>query len=133
MFNSTDHNDRSGKILTMKQLTPISSFIPHSHHQLFDGQGEVKVWDLLRHQQAGNFKSALWCELEAKGSVGEHFQKEFSEIIIGIQGQGYAQLGYENYSIAPGICIYLPQGQILKIVNDQSQPLTYLIIKATAE
>lgn len=116
--------------MSTQQLRPISSFIPRSHQQLFHGQGEVKVWNLLRNQQAGHLKAALWCELEAKGSVGEHFQEEFSEVIIGIQGEGYAQLGHENYKIAAGICIYLPQGQTIKIINDQNQPLTYLIIKA---
>ena len=117
--------------MSLNQLRPISSFIPHTHHQLFNGEGEVKVWNLLRRQQAGHFKAALWCELESNGSVGEHYQKDFSELIIGIQGQGYAHLGHENYVVCSGSCIYLPKGKTLNIVNEQDQPLTYLIIKAT--
>jgi mannose-6-phosphate isomerase-like protein (cupin superfamily) len=116
--------------MSKDNIQPISSFLPRSQHDLFSGKGEVKIWNLLRRPDQEPFKAILWCELEGNGSVGTHYQKEYPEIIVCLQGHGSAVIGHETFALAPGICVHLAQGQTLALKNEANHPLTYLIIKA---
>ena len=116
--------------MSKDNIQPISSFLPRSQQELFDGKGEVKIWNLLRQPDQEPFKAVLWCELEGNGSVGTHYQKEYPEMIVCLQGSGSAVIGHEIFALAPGICVYLAQGQTLALKNEANLPLTYLIIKA---
>ena len=97
---------------------------------LFDGRGEVKVWNLLAGE-AGPFTAVLSCELAPAGSVGRHVQQDFAEIVIGLEGDGRASVNGQAHALCPGDIVYLPLGAVLAIDNVSSQaPLRYLIVKA---
>ena len=77
------------------------------------------------------FSAVLWCSLEANGDVGRHRQQDDPEIVIGISGEGVAQVGNREHALVCGTMVYLPLGQVLSIRNIHStKPLVYLIIKA---
>lgn len=103
---------------------------PDSRADLFGGQGTVKVWNLMR-TRSEPFTAALWCELDAGGSVGRHRQEHFPEIVIGVEGRGEATVDDTTHPLSQGDMVHLPKGSVLSLRNlDQSAPLRYLIIKA---
>ncbi|NVB37382.1 cupin domain-containing protein [Pseudenhygromyxa sp. WMMC2535] len=103
---------------------------PDLRSELFGGQGTVKVWNLMR-QAAPPFTAVLACELEPGGRVGRHRQEHYPEIVIGISGLGEAIVGKQQHGLRPGDMVYLPQGEILELINHRDdEPLQYLIIKA---
>lgn len=106
---------------------------PWTKHALFGGQGEVKVWDLLGISSAPPFKAALWCELEAGGTVGRHRQQDYPEIVICLSGFGTATVDQSTYQLKPGVCIFLPLGSLLSLSATPEQSINYLIIKAQGE
>jgi quercetin dioxygenase-like cupin family protein len=99
---------------------------------LFGGQGDVHVRDLLEGKHAGPFAAALACELGPKGMVGPHRQGEHAEIVICLDGQGTATIDQTTHDLRPGTTLYLPLGAILSLKNtSDDKALSYLIIKAT--
>ena len=98
---------------------------------LFGGQGQVLVWDLLKGESAGQIKSVLGCTLEAGGSVGSHRQADTDEVMIIHSGQGTASVGETEYTLQAGTVIHLPLGQYLKLENSSGdEELHYYIIKS---
>ena len=115
------------------QLRPAPHFpAPHLRADLFGGQGSVQLWSLIHPERAEPFKAALWCELEPGGSVGAHRQEHYPELILCLSGEGSARIGPRWFSFLPGVCLYLPLGEILALRAGDSSPLVYLIIKAAA-
>ena len=105
---------------------------PDLRIDLFGGRGEVRVWSLLR-RAAEPFTAILSCELVPGGSVGEHCQEEFAEIVIGVDGEGEATVDGAAHRLHAGDVVYLPLGSVLSIVNRLDEaPLRYLIVKARA-
>ncbi|MFK8000850.1 MAG: cupin domain-containing protein [Polyangiales bacterium] len=104
---------------------------PHEQEALFGGTGTVALWDLLGRVSAPPFSAALSCELEAGGSVGKHVQQRDPEIIIGLGGDGEAEVDDALHPLVAGSLVYLAHGQTLSIHNrSKDEPLRYLIIKA---
>ena len=103
---------------------------PWARRDLFNGRGEVRVWDLLARRAAPPFEAALWCELEAGGSVGAHRQQEHPELVVCVAGGGAAWVGDQRHPLAPGACVFLPFGALLRLEAAREEPLSYLIIKA---
>lgn len=98
---------------------------------LFGGQGSVQVWDLLRGAALPPFMAVLGCELEPGGSVGRHQQQQFPEVVIGLAGEGEAEVDGQPRRLGPGDVVHLPHGAVLAIRNRSSaEPLRYLIVKA---
>jgi quercetin dioxygenase-like cupin family protein len=98
---------------------------------LFGGAGAVRVWDLLEGGEAPPFTAVLGCELDPGGSVGRHRQQEFPEIVVGLGGEGEAEVDGEWYQLGLGDVVHLPLGSTLAIRNRSStEPLRYLIVKA---
>ena len=110
-------------------IQPHSLFKATVKTDLFGGQGKVQVWDLLSQRDAGPFKASLWCELEAGGRVGSHIQEHYDELILCLSGAGMAKVGDECFALAPGIQVFLKQGDKLEISAESAQALIYLIIK----
>ncbi|MEM6291279.1 MAG: cupin domain-containing protein [Myxococcota bacterium] len=103
---------------------------PDVRADLFGGTGTVKVWNMMTGR-AAPFTAALWCELEAGGSVGRHRQEHFPEIVIGVEGHGEATIGDAAHPLNAGDMVHLPLGSILSLRNlSADAPLRYLIIKA---
>ena len=72
-------------------------------------------------------------ELEPGGSVGTHVQTHFPEIVIVTGGKGVITAANVRHEVAESSVIPLPLGATLAIENaSQTEPLTYLIIKARA-
>ncbi len=116
----------------MSALTPTAYAAgPWTRRDLFRGQGEVKVWDLIGQREAGAFKAALWCELEAGGRVGGHVQEVCPELVVCLGGRGEAWVGEVCHSLAPGGCVYLPLGATLRLCASGEGPLFYLILKVS--
>jgi quercetin dioxygenase-like cupin family protein len=91
----------------------------------------VKVWDLLGGSLAVPFSAVLSCELDALGSVGAHQQQRDPEIVIGLGGDGRAEVSGQPFPLGPGDVVHVPFGQTLAIQNlSGSEPLRYLIVKA---
>ena len=109
-----------------------SALGPWARRDLFNGRGEVSVWDLLARRAAPPFEAALWCELEAGGRVGAHRQQEHPELIICVGGRGAAWVGEQPHPLTPGACVFLPLGALLRLEAAREEPLSYLIIKARA-
>ena len=106
---------------------------PFAQSDLFGGKGTVLVWDLLGQTRIAPFEAVLACELEAGGSVGEHVQQAFPEIVICTEGVGEAHVDGQPFEPRPGRVVPLPHGQTLRLTNlSASEPLRYLIIKAAA-
>lgn len=104
---------------------------PHEQEALFGGTGTVAVWDLLGRLSAPPFSAVLSCELEAGGEVGKHVQQRDPEILIGLSGDGEAEVDEVVQPLVPGSVIYLGHGQTLSIRNRSDvEPLRYFIIKA---
>ena len=98
---------------------------------LFGGEKTVHVWNLLGRAAAPPFSAVLSCELDPGGLVGAHVQQQDPEIVIGLEGNGEAQVNQASYALGPGDVVYLPLGATLAIVNHSDEaPLRYLIIKA---
>lgn len=110
-----------------------SSKAPHLiHTDLFGGRGQVLVWSLLAGP-AEPFTAVLRCELEPGGSVGNHMQQEFPEIVVGTGGEGSAFVDGTELPLRDGDVVSLPRGSVLSILNrSQTEPLRYLIVKARA-
>jgi quercetin dioxygenase-like cupin family protein len=104
----------------------------YRQHNLFDGTGEVRVWDLLQQSQLAPFAAVLYCELEAFGRVGPHRQQEHPELVLCLEGNGKATVGAAVHEMAPGSVAALPFGEILAIENQGAEALRYLIIKAVS-
>jgi len=101
---------------------------------LFGGQGEVKLWNLLGAERASPFTAALWCELEPGGSVGVHQQQTDVELVICISGDGQAAVDGQMRPLGQGSLLYLPLGATLALENRSSRdPLRYLIIKGKTD
>lgn len=103
----------------------------HRQDSLFGGRGAVYVWDLLRQKQAPPFSAVLYCELEVGGEVGKHRQQRDPEIVIGVAGSGVAIVDDVECALEPGAVVHLALGATLSIRNKGSEPLEYLIVKAT--
>ena len=100
------------------------------HENLFGGRGQVRVWDLLTGP-AEPFTAVLSCELAAGGAVGTHVQEEFSEIVIGLGGDGNAIIDGGSHPLRAGSVVFLPLGSTLSLRNrSDTEPLSYLIVKA---
>lgn len=107
---------------------------PARREALFGGRGAVFVWDLLGAPQAGPFTAVLYCELEPGGSVGRHAQQHYPELVIGLDGEGTAQVDGRSLPLRPGDVVHLPLGAVLAIENRSTElPLCYLIVKASGE
>ena len=106
---------------------------PHLIHvDLFGGRGQVFVWSLLAGP-AEPFTAVLSCELEPSGTVGNHVQQEFPEIVIGLAGDGTAVVDGTELPLRDGDVVSLPRDSVLSIVNRSvTEPLRYMIIKARA-
>lgn len=88
------------------------------------------MWDLLAGLEAPPFSAVLSCELAPKGIVGKHVQQRDPEILVGLGGEGVAEVNDEARTLSPGSVVYLAHGQTLSIHNlSASEPLRYLIIK----
>jgi quercetin dioxygenase-like cupin family protein len=108
----------------------IAKGVPGIRTDLFGGRGEVRVWSLLT-AEAGPFTAILSCELARAGTVGQHVQQEFPEVVIGVEGNGRATIDGQPHALGAGDAIYLPLGAVLSIENRSSDaPLRYLIVKA---
>ena len=106
---------------------------PDPRRDLFGGRGVVQVWDLLADytKMPAPFAAVLSCELEPGGSVGRHLQEHFPELVIGLAGDGEANVDGRELSLAPGDVVYLPLGSVLALRNrSETEPLAYLIVKA---
>ena len=105
--------------------------LPHAvRHELFGGQGAVRVWALTA-TPALPFTAVLACELEPAGSVGAHVQEQYPELVIGISGSGTVKVNDVPVAFGAGHVVELAQGHTLAISNGSNlEPLRYLIIKA---
>ena len=104
---------------------------PFLHEDLFGGQGEVRVWDLLGRRALPPFEAVLSCELEAGGSVGAHRQATADELVVILAGEGTATVDGIEQRLEPGSVVTLALGALLALSNTSDQaPLSYLIIKA---
>lgn len=99
--------------------------------ELFGGRGEVRVWSLLQ-AAADPFTAILSCELSAGGSVGNHVQQQYSEVVLGLEGNGQASVDGRACPLGAGDVVPVPLGAVLAIENQGETPLRYLIIKARA-
>ncbi|MEQ1501060.1 MAG: cupin domain-containing protein [Myxococcota bacterium] len=100
---------------------------------LFGGVGAVTVTDLLAGADAPPFAAALGCALDPGGAVGRHRQQEHPELVIGVDGDGEAEVDGVVRPLGPGDLVFLPLGSVLAIRNrSATAPLRYLIVKATA-
>jgi quercetin dioxygenase-like cupin family protein len=107
----------------------IEKGAPGVRADLFGGHGEVRIWSLL-DAAAGQFTAILSCELSPGGSVGQHVQQEFPEVVIGVEGEGEASVDGRVQALRSGDTVYLPLGSVLAIANrSQDAPLRYLIVK----
>ncbi|MEZ4238910.1 MAG: cupin domain-containing protein [Myxococcota bacterium] len=101
------------------------------HRGLFGGQGLVTVRDLLRGRPAPPFPAVLGCTLSPGGSVGRHRQEQFPEIVVGLAGDGEAEVDGVAWPLGPGDVVHLPLGSVLSLRNrSAAEPLEYLIVKA---
>lgn len=106
---------------------------PFVRKELFGGQGDVAVWDLLQGRAAPPFGAVLACELAPGGSVGRHRQQELPEIVVGLEGDGELTVDGAAAPLGPGDVAHLPLGSVLAIRNRSADaPLRYLIVKARA-
>jgi quercetin dioxygenase-like cupin family protein len=104
---------------------------PDVREALFGGRGRVQVWDMLGSREADPFAAVLACELEPGGSVGNHVQEEFPELVICLDGEGTANIDGASHPLGPGELVFLPLGSVLAIENSSAElPLHYLIVKA---
>lgn len=111
----------------------LSSAEADRREGLFGGEGAVLVWDLLRGAGAEPFSAVLACELEPGGRVGRHVQQRDPEIVIGLEGEGTAEVDGEPWALVPGAVVHLPHGRGLAIRNrSREAPLRYLIVKTRA-
>jgi uncharacterized cupin superfamily protein len=62
--------------------------------------------------------------------VGPHVQQADPEIVVGLSGEGEAEVDGRAEPLGPGDVVHLPLGATLAIRNAGSEPLRYLIIKA---
>ncbi len=100
------------------------------HENLFGGQGEVRVEDLLGDAALGAFTAVLRCELAPGGNVGRHVQEHFPELVIGISGEGIARVDDAALPLVAGSVVQLPLGSTLAIDNHSDvEPLRYMIVK----
>jgi mannose-6-phosphate isomerase-like protein (cupin superfamily) len=97
--------------------------------ELFGGRGEVQVWSLLE-TAAEPFTAILSCELSAGGSVGQHVQQQFPEVVVGLSGRGQASVDGRVRPLGAGDVVHVPLGSVLALENPGQEPLRYLIIKA---
>jgi quercetin dioxygenase-like cupin family protein len=104
---------------------------PFRHQDLFGGQGEVQVWDLLGRRALPPFEAVLSCELEAGGSVGAHRQATADELVVILAGEGTATVDGAEQRLEPGAVVTLALGALLTLNNSSAEaPLSYLIVKA---
>ena len=104
---------------------------PDARTELFGGTGTVLVWDLLGAPPISPFAAVLACELEPGGSVGDHVQEHFPEIVVCVSGDGAARVNGVAHAMQAGTVVQLQLGHTLAFTNHSSaEPLSYLIIKA---
>lgn len=107
---------------------------PYRQRDLFGGEGEVLVYNLLGRRAIPPFEAVLACELAPGGSVGAHVQQTAHEILIVTDGEGTATVDGEPQSLRPGAVVLLPLGTELTLENgSDSELLRYLIVKARAQ
>jgi mannose-6-phosphate isomerase-like protein (cupin superfamily) len=105
---------------------------PDKRSNLFGGEGEVLIWNLMGARPMFPFTALLLCELSPNGSVGAHVQQASHEMLLVVEGQGVATVGTTNHPLEPGAVIHLPLGERLALQNSSpDRGLRYLIIKAT--
>lgn len=110
---------------------PFGDRAPFVRQDLFGGVGAVRVHDLLAGRPAPPFGAVLGCELAPGGSVGRHRQQDLPEIVIGLDGDGEAEVDGVAAPLGPGDVVHLPLGSVLAIRNRSADsPLRYLIVKA---
>ena len=106
---------------------------PHRQNDLFGGEGEVLVYNLLGRQSIPPFEAVLACELAPGGAVGAHVQQSAHEIVVITEGEGVAHVDGEPQNLVSGTVVFLPYGKQLTLKNaSESAPLRYLIIKSHA-
>ena len=127
----------TSKSSVIQESQELTSCVPRPNHppsisrrDLFHGKGEVKIWNMLSPNTLDPFKTVLWCELEPKGKVGRHVQQHYPEVLICLSGEGRVTLGLVEHIFITGVCLTLPLGEVLQIVNHDDAPLSYLIVKA---
>ena len=104
---------------------------PFLQHDLFGGQGEVRIWDLLGTTHLPPFEAVLACELDPGGSVGAHRQATADELLLVIEGRATAGVDGEQRHLEAGSIVALPLGSLMTLQNtDEESSLRYLIIKA---
>ena len=104
---------------------------PFERHRLFGGDGAVRVWDLAGGTPMPPFTAILGCELDPGGSVGRHRQDQYPEVVIGLAGDGEAQVDGRTATLGPGDVVHLPLGAVLSLRNrSATDVLRYLIVKA---
>jgi quercetin dioxygenase-like cupin family protein len=112
---------------------PFGDRAPFARDALFGGKGTVHVWNLLGPAAAAPFTAVLGCTLVPGGSVGRHRQDEYPEIVIGLEGDGEAEVDGRICGLGPGDVVHLPLGSVLALRNrSDREPLRYLIVKAAA-
>lgn len=105
---------------------------PSRRQDLFGGEGEVLVWDLLKGEVAAPFTSVLSCQLAPGGRVGRHRQERFPELVIGLSAHGEARVDGEVSPFGPGAVVHVPLGATLELVNESTTTsMAYLIVKAS--
>ncbi len=105
---------------------------PVDRHDLFGGEGRVRVWNLMGATQMPPFTAALACELAPGGSVGRHLQQASHELVITLSGEGVATVDGESQALECGSVVHLPLGRHLTLANRSTEkPLHYLIVKAS--
>jgi quercetin dioxygenase-like cupin family protein len=113
-------------------MVPEASPQFYVKRDLFGGQGDVVIWDLLGANTLAPFEAVLACELAPGGSVGTHIQDAFPEIIIVTAGDGTMSVGGNERRVSAGSLVLLKQGETLAITNtDALESLHYIIVKAS--
>lgn len=108
-----------------------ASVVPFLRSNLFGGEGEVRVHDLLAGEVQGPFTAVLWCSLSPGGSVGAHHQEHHPEVVVGIAGRGEARVDGAVHPMEVGTVVYLPLGASLALRNlSRTEAFQYLIVKA---
>lgn len=105
---------------------------PSRREDLFGGQGEVLVWNLLGRRAAPPFTAVLSCQLAPGGRVGPHRQEHYPELVIGLSAHGEARIDGQAQPFGPGAVVHVPLGATLELINESTTaPMAYLIIKAS--
>jgi quercetin dioxygenase-like cupin family protein len=108
---------------------PLDPSLADVRRELFGGVGAVRVWDL--GATTPPFTAVLFCELDPGGRVGEHVQKEDTEVVVVVSGEAVLYVDGRARGCVPGDAVALPLGSKLSIDNaSPTAPVRYVIVKA---